>query len=130
MFGIRLPDSSKLAINWKNDNDVTIFQNDVIVKYFWRFFVSLFKFSYWSKFHVNIITVSGVMTILFYKGLTRNSEIGNIPVWILPNIWRLGWVSDTKFGTNFSNKMLLNATNARITAFTVSELLRENQQRG
>ena len=130
MFGIRLPDSSKLAINWKNDNDVTIFQNDVIFKYFWRFFVSLFKFSYWSKFHVNIITVSGVMTILFYKGLTRNSEIGNTPVWILPNIWRLGWVSDTKFGTNFSNKMLLNATNARITAFTVSELLRENQQRG
>ena len=30
------------------------------------------KFSYWSKFHANIITASGVMTILVYKGLTRN----------------------------------------------------------
>ena len=29
---------------------------DVIVKCFWRCFVSLVKFSCWSKFHVNIIT--------------------------------------------------------------------------
>ena len=44
------------------------------------YFVALVKFSYWSKFHVNIITGSGVMTISFYKGLTRNSEIGKTPV--------------------------------------------------
>ena len=75
---------------------------------FWRCFVSLVKFSYWSKFHVNIITGSGIMTIFFYKGLTRNPEIGNTPVWVLPNIWRLGRVMDTKFDTNVSNKMLLN----------------------
>ena len=31
---IRLPDSAKLAINWKNDNAVTIFQHDVIVNFF------------------------------------------------------------------------------------------------
>ena len=49
------------------------------------------------------------MTIFFYKGLTRNPEIGNTPVWVLPNIWRLGRVMDTKFGTNVSNRMLLNA---------------------
>ena len=49
------------------------------------------------------------MTIFFYKGLTRNPEIGNTPVWVLPNIWRLGRVRNTKFGTNVSNKMLLNA---------------------
>ena len=42
--------------------------------------------------------------------MTKNPEIGNIPVWILPNIWRLGQVRDTKFGMNVSNKMLLNAT--------------------
>ena len=76
---------------------------------FWRCFVSLIKFSYWSKFHVNIITGSGVITIFFYKGLTRNPEIGNSPVWVLPSIWRLGQVRDTKFGKNVSNKMLLNA---------------------
>ena len=76
--------------------------------FFWRCFVSLVKFSYWSKFHVNIITGSGVMTISFYKGLTRNPEIGNIPVWVFSNICRLGQVMNTKFGTNVSNRMLLN----------------------
>ena len=30
----RLPVFSKLAINWKNDNDVTISRNDVIVDFF------------------------------------------------------------------------------------------------
>ena len=39
------------------------------------FFVFFVKFSYCSKFHVNIIPGSGVMTILFYKGLTRNPEM-------------------------------------------------------
>ena len=109
MSGIRPSVCSKLAENPKNDNDVTIFRQDVNVKFLWRCFVSLVKFSYWSKFHVNIITGSGIMTIFFYKGLTRNLEIGNTPVWVLPNIWRLGRVMDTKFGTNVSNRMLLNA---------------------
>ena len=36
-------------------------------------FVSLVKFSYWFKFHVNIITGSGVMTIFFHKGLPEIS---------------------------------------------------------
>ena len=43
-------------------------------------FFSLVKFSYCSKFHVNIITGSGVMAIFFYKGLSRNLEIGNTAV--------------------------------------------------
>ena len=47
---------------------------------FSRCFVLLVKFSYWSKFHVVIITSPGVMSISFYKGLTRNPEIGNTPV--------------------------------------------------
>ena len=95
--------------------------------FFWRFFVSLIRFSYWSKFHFNINTVSGIMTIFFYKGLTRNPEIGNTPVWDLPNIWRLGQVIDTKFGTNIFNKILLNAAKFRVTALTVFELLREKK---
>ena len=49
------------------------------------------------------------MATFFYKGLTRNPEIGSTAVWVLPNIWRLGQVSDTKFGTNVSNATLLNA---------------------
>ena len=80
---------------------------EVIVKIFWRVFVSLAKSSYWSKFNVNIITGSRIMTLFFYKGLTRNPEIGNTLIWDLPNIWRLGRVMDTKFDTN--NRILLNA---------------------
>ena len=41
--------------------------------------------------------------------MTRNWEIGNTPIWILANIWRLGQVRNNKFGTNVSNKILLNA---------------------
>ena len=40
-------------------------------------FVSLINFTYWSTFHLNIITGSGLLTILFYEGLTGNPEIGN-----------------------------------------------------
>ena len=84
----RNPTSRLLQISHKlkNDNDVTVCWNDVIVNFFSCSFVSLVKFSYWSMFHVNIITGSSVMTIFFYKGLTRNPEIGNTLVWVFPNI--------------------------------------------
>ena len=101
--GIGLPDGCKLTINWNKGNYVTIYWHDIIVKFFWRCRVSLVKFSCWSTFHVNIMTGSGVMTIFIHKGLARNSEICNTPIWVLPNICRLGWA------TNAYNKMLLNA---------------------
>ena len=85
--------------------------------FFWRCYVSLVKFRYWSKFHVSIITGSGIMTIPFYKGLTRNPEIRNTPIWVLPNIWRLERVTNTKFGTNVSNKILLNAAKCQRCSF-------------
>ena len=91
-------------------NDVTIFQHGVVVKLFWLVFVSLVNLSYRSKFYVNVITGSGVMTISFYKGLTKTPEIVNIHVWVLPNIWRLGPLRNTKFGANVPNKIFLNAT--------------------
>ena len=68
-------------------------------QFFWYCRVPPVKFSYWSKFHANIMTCSEVRTIF---------KIGNNPVWVLPNIWRLGRVSDTKFDTNVSNIKLLN----------------------
>ena len=85
--------------------------------FFWLCFVSLIKFSFWSKFHVHIITFSGFMTISFYKGLTRNPEIGNTPVWVFSSIWRLVQVMNAKFRTNVSNKMLLNAAKCQIYSF-------------
>ena len=106
---IWLPDCSKFTVNWKHGHDITILRYDVIVIFFWRCSVFLVKFSYWSKFHVNIITGSGVMAIFFYQGLTRNLEMGNTIVWLLANIWRLEWEGNNIFGTKVSNKMLLNA---------------------
>ena len=80
---------------------------------------------YWSKFHVNIITGSGVMKMSFYKGLTRNLKIGKTLVGFLPNICRLvGWVKSTKFGTNLSNKMLLNSPKRRAYSFSGSWVIK------
>ena len=60
------------------------------------------------------MTGSGVVTISFILSyyqfsLSRKSKIGNTPIRVLPSIWRLGKVRNTKFGTNVSNKMLMNA---------------------
>ena len=103
--GIWLSGCSKLAINRKNDNDVTTLRK--FIKFFRPCSISLVNFSYWPKFHVNIMT--GVTKIFACKGLTRNLEIVNTPVWVLPSIFRPGEVRDTGFGPNVSNKMLLNA---------------------
>ena len=55
----------------------------------------------------NFMSISSL--IFVYKGLTRNPEIGNTSVWVLPNIWRLGRIRDTKF---VSSEVLLNAVHA------------------
>ena len=105
-----------LVANRKNDNDVTI-PDMMSSSIFLMSLFSLVKFSYWSKFHFKIITGSRIMTIFFYKGLTRNSEIRNNPVWVWLNIWRLGPVRDTKFCKNISNEMLLNAAKCQGYSF-------------
>ena len=85
MSGIRLPDGCKFLVNQKKGNDVRIFRHEAIVDFFWRWCVSLTKFCYWSKFHINIMTGSGVMTIFFYKGLSINQETKNTP----PEFWSI-----------------------------------------
>ena len=97
---------------------------------FWRSFVSLVKCSQWSKFHVNIITDFGVMSISFYKGLTRNPEIGNTPVCVLPNTLGLGRVRIPNLARTRLIKCYWMLRNARVTVFILSELFRENQQGG
>ena len=122
MSGIRPPGCSKFAKNSKSDNDVTIFCHDVIVIFFWHCFFSFVKFSYWFKFHANIITGSGIMTVFFYKawpGIHNRKyprdwgklRIPNLaPMCLIECYWIL--------------------QNARVRAFTVFELLRENQLEG
>ena len=96
-----------MAINWKNDTGATICQNDIII-----IFVILPCLFCQISF-----TGSGVLTIFIYRGLTRNPEIRNTHTWVLLNIWRLGHVRDTEFGTNVSNEMLLNAAKCQGNSF-------------
>ena len=58
-----------------------------------------------------------VLELWQFKGLTRNLEIGNTLVWVLANIWRLGQVRDTRIGTNFFNKMILNTIKFKCYSF-------------
>ena len=128
MSRIRLPDCSRLGLKWKNDNDITNCRHDIIVKFSWRFFVSLVKFSYRSKFHLCIITGSGVMAILFIKDWPeiRKLEIplsefcpisGDWGKLEIPNLARMSLI-----------QCYWMLQNAKVTAFTVSELLSEKQR--
>ena len=81
-----------------------------------------------SIFYASVFFLSSLVTVpsflwisllvlelwqIFYKGLTRNLEIRNTSVWVLPNIWRLGWIRDAKFGTNVPDKNLLHTENCQ-----------------
>ena len=127
---IWLPNCSKLAVYEKNYNEVIIYEREVIVNFFWRCRISLVKFSYWSKFHVNIITCPGVITIFAYKGSIRNQEIRNTSVWVLPisGDWRE--LGTPKLPRMFLMKSHWVLQNVRFTVFAVSDLLRENQRGG
>ena len=97
---------------------ITICQHEVNIKFSWWCCVPFVQLSYWSMFHINIMTGSGVMTIFFNNGLTRNPEIGNTTTWVLPNNWRLRQVRDIKFGTNVSfHKSYWMLRNAKVTAY-------------
>ena len=109
-------------------NDVTIYRPDVIVNFFWRSHVSLVIFSCWSKFHVNIMTVSGVMTIFVCTGLTRNPKIGNTPSEFCPTYGDWSELGIPNYARICLIKCYWILQNVRVTTFTFSELLWENQQ--
>ena len=70
------------------------------------------------------------MTIVVYKRLTRNPEIGNTSVCFLPNICRLGRVRDTKFATNVSNEMLQNVAKCKCYSFPRFRVIQANPTEG
>ena len=102
-----------------------------MINFFKSCFVSPVKFSYWSRFHVNIITGSGVIIIFFNKGLTRNPEIPPSEFCPLSEDWgKLGIQNLARMSLIKCYWMLQNA---RVTGFTISELLRgktTKQRRG
>ena len=127
--GIRLAICSKFPISQKNDYNTTIGQHDVIFN-FWRCFVSFVNFSYCSKFYSNIITDSGVTVIFFYKGLTRDSEIGKNPSEFCSIYGDWGKLQIPSLVRISLIKCYWILQISRVIAFTVSEILRENQEWG
>ena len=100
-----------IAQNWPKIGKVTLtsqLTDMASSSVFPCFRVFLVWFSNWSNFHVNIITGSRTMAIFVSKGLTRNPYIGNTFIWVLPNIWRLWRVRETKFGMHECWITLLN----------------------
>ena len=115
----------RIAPNWPLIGKITMTSQFADMTLQFLFFLRLFCFPCQLQLMVQI---SGQTYDCFYKGLTRNVEIGDTPVCVLPNIWRLGQVRDTKFSMDVSNEILLDAAKlSRVTAFTVLELLRKNQ---
>ena len=70
------------------------------------------------------------MKILFYKRLTRNPEIGNTipPSAFCPTSGYWGMLEIPNLALISLMKCYRVLQNARVIAFTVSELLRENQR--
>ena len=64
---------------------------------------------------------------LLYKGLARNPQLGNTPVWVLHDIFTLGRVMDTKLGTIVSNEMLLNGANCQGYSFYCFWVIKRKQ---
>ena len=81
-----------------------------------------------SNFHVNTITGSGIMAVFVYKKLTRKWEVVNTPSEFCP----ISGDWDKSGIPNFAQMYLMKSywmlQNARVTAITVSELLRRNKQ--
>ena len=127
---IRPPDFSDLVKNPKNDNDVTIFRHDVKVTFF---DVGLFLLS-------GLVTGPSFMSISslvlelwqfsFIKDWQeiRKSEIPLYEFCPISGDWGELWIP------NLARMSLTECywmhQNSRVTAFTVFELLRENQRTG
>ena len=66
----------------------------------------------------SFMSISSLVLKLWQFSYIRGwPEIGNTPVWILANIWRLGQDRDSKFGKNVSNKILRNAAKCQGYSF-------------
>ena len=123
--GVQHPDYSKLAINQKNGNNITTCRHEIIVQFFSTLtFPSL---------------VTGPSFILISLLVLKWWQFSFTMDW--PLIWKIGstdvWVclflDRGKLGIPILVQMSLikcywTLQNVWVTAFTVSELLRENQQ--
>ena len=82
-----------------------------------------------SNFMSIWLLVLELWQFLSWRNLTRNLEIGNTPACVLSNIWRKGWVRNTKFGMNVPNKKLFNHRKYQIDKFYCFSVIKEKNIR-
>ena len=119
--GIRLPDCSKLAVNWKIDNDVTIFQHDMIFKLFWCCFVSpLVKLVTGLSFMSLSSLVLELWQFIFIRDWLeiRKLEIPPSKFCPIPGDW--GKLAITNLAQSSPIKCYQVLQNARVTVLTVT----------
>ena len=110
---VRIPASVLLQISHKSEKITVTPQLSVMTSLSKFLDVVLFPLS-------GLVTGSSLMSIswlflvlwqfFFLQRIDQKTGNGKYHCLSSFQIWRLGWVRDTKFRTNVSNKMLLNAT--------------------
>ena len=127
-FGIRLPDCSKLALNWKNGNGVTIFQNKSSSNFF---DVVLFLLSSLVT-RPSFMPISSLALELWSFPFIRDwPEIRKWeipPSEICPMSGDWGELGIPNLARTSLTKCYWMLQNSRVTTLSVSELLRKNQQ--
>ena len=128
--GIRLWDCSKLAVNRENGNNVTIFRNDIITNFFDVVLFLLLNLLTGPSFMSISPLVLELWKFLFIRDWPeiRKSEIP--PSEFCPISRDLGEFEIPNLVRTYVIKYYWMLQNARVTAFTVSGLSRENQQGG
>ena len=128
--GIRLPDCSKLDVNWKNSSDVTICWYHVIANFFE---VLLFLFSSLvsgTNFMSLLSLVLELWQFLFIRDSQEILKSEIPPPDFCPIYGDWGKLRTLNVARTSLIKCYWMLQNSRVTAFTVFELLRENQQKG
>ena len=130
MYRIWFPDCSKLAVNWKNSNGPTICWYDLIVNFF---DVVLFLFSSLGS-GPNFMPLSSLVLELWQFLFIRDSpETGKseiTPSDFCPIYGDCGELRTLNVARRSRIKCYWMLQNSRFTALTISQLLRENQQKG
>ena len=128
--GVRPPDCSKSAKNPRNENDVTIFRHDVNVKFF---DVVLFLLSGLVT-GPSFMSISSLVLELWQFSFIRDwpeirkSEIPPSEFCPISGDWDELWLPNLAQMPLIGFYWMLQ--NSRVAAFTVFELLRENQLGG
>ena len=128
MSEIRPPDCSKLARNPKNDNEITIFWHDINVTFFDVVLFLLSRLVTGRSFMSSLVLELWQFSFIRDWPEIQKLEIPQSEFCPTSGDWSELWIP------NFARMSLIECywilQNSRVTAFTVLELLRENQVGG